>query len=116
MRFGLAFGFGFGLAALTRDRSIAASSASLRPGGSGTPERSKISVQFISHARIDAKYVPPGKRLSRRQGLWVGQGVGTIRFVPGLPLQLQSQLHLLRGWDKLEVSQVVVPGHFPLHH
>jgi len=58
LRFGLAFGFGFGLAALARDRFFAASSASLRPGGSGTPERSKISVQFISRARIDAKYVP----------------------------------------------------------
>ena len=38
------------LSALARDRSIAAESASWRPGTSGTPPRFKISLQSTSRA------------------------------------------------------------------
>lgn len=72
-----AFRFAGGLAflsALPRDRSIAAANASLRPGGSGTPPRFKISLQFIPHARIDVQGVQGAPKASDSNGLDPGHG------------------------------------------
>jgi hypothetical protein len=52
------------------------------------------------HARIDAVYVPTAPKRSDSSEKEVGHRGWTTRVVPSHPLQQQSQLNPLKGWDK----------------
>jgi len=54
----------------------------------------------MPRARIDVVYVPTAPKRSDSSEGGVGHRGWTTRFVPGHPLQQQSQLNLLKGWDK----------------
>ena len=68
------------------------------------PALLRISLQFTkrSLARIDAVGVPTTPNASDSNGRRLGQGVGTVKFVPALPLQSQSQQNPQKGWDKTD--------------
>ena len=82
------------------------------------PALLRISLQFIEGllARIDAVGVPTAPNASGSNERRLGQGVGTVRCVPALPLQSQPQQSPQKGWDKIGVSQPCVPPQIPLQH